>query len=312
MRSVADFSPFLTSLDQRTWHSSSYDYGGNGQQKTDEISGEGNHNTAEYWEYDNRLGRRWNLDPVVYANISLYSTFNNNPILLPDPKGDEVINEDRRVADKKKAIKDYRQKELSDYKSKHSIVGGTKKKYFLANGGTKDEWKGYKNLQKKTNKAICDFNRWDVRANVTQKIIDDWKINAPNLFNEVDKQSTNFVLSSYKFSVGAFGITTPSYYGDPMNATAPGEIKEAIAEQVNISSVDAETGQYSLNHEAGHFLYIIKYTADYVRFYYNTIKSGSYVKGGHGKIDESGKVAEEFGKLKDIPITVPEIKVKGN
>jgi hypothetical protein len=37
-----------------------YRYGFNGQEKSDEIAGEGNHNTAEFWEYDTRTGRRWN------------------------------------------------------------------------------------------------------------------------------------------------------------------------------------------------------------------------------------------------------------
>jgi hypothetical protein len=38
-----------------------YRYGFNGQEKVDEISGVGNHNTALFWEYDTRLGRRWNV-----------------------------------------------------------------------------------------------------------------------------------------------------------------------------------------------------------------------------------------------------------
>ena len=42
---------------------SSYRYGFNGQEKDNEIYGTGNLNTAEYWEYDARIGRRWNVDP---------------------------------------------------------------------------------------------------------------------------------------------------------------------------------------------------------------------------------------------------------
>ena len=40
-----------------------YRFGFNGQEKVDEIAGAGNHTTAEFWEYDTRLGRRWNRDP---------------------------------------------------------------------------------------------------------------------------------------------------------------------------------------------------------------------------------------------------------
>ena len=40
-----------------------YRYGFNGQEKSDEIKGEGSSYTAEFWEYDPRIGRRWNIDP---------------------------------------------------------------------------------------------------------------------------------------------------------------------------------------------------------------------------------------------------------
>ncbi len=68
---------------------SQYRYGFNGQEKTDEISGIGNHNTAEHWEYDTRLGRRWNLDPVYKHSLSNYLVLGNNPILYQDPLGDD-------------------------------------------------------------------------------------------------------------------------------------------------------------------------------------------------------------------------------
>jgi len=66
---------------------SSHRYGFNGQEKDDEIAGSGNILTAEYWEYDARIGRRWNEDPVVFDWQSPYACFNNNPIYFSDPKG---------------------------------------------------------------------------------------------------------------------------------------------------------------------------------------------------------------------------------
>jgi hypothetical protein len=71
--------------------SNNYRYGFNGQEKVDEISGSGNHNTAEYWEYDTRLGRRWNLDPKPTVGLSDYACFANNPIWFNDVLGDTVI-----------------------------------------------------------------------------------------------------------------------------------------------------------------------------------------------------------------------------
>ena len=65
-----------------------YRFGYNGQEKVDEIAGAGNHTTAEFWEYDTRLGRRWNRDPVDQISISNYACFKINPIWYSDPNGD--------------------------------------------------------------------------------------------------------------------------------------------------------------------------------------------------------------------------------
>ena len=64
-----------------------YRYGFNGQEKSDDVT-VGNY-TAEHWEYDSRIGRRWNTDPVEKPNISPYAVLGNNPILLVDAKGDD-------------------------------------------------------------------------------------------------------------------------------------------------------------------------------------------------------------------------------
>ena len=56
-----------------------------------EIYGEGNSYTADYWQYDSRLGRRWNVDPKIFKHAynSSYLCFHNNPILFIDPQGDD-------------------------------------------------------------------------------------------------------------------------------------------------------------------------------------------------------------------------------
>ena len=67
-----------------------YRFGFNGQEKVNEIAGVGNHNTAEFWEYDTRLGRRWEIDPRFkeILNQSPYSVNHSNPIVNTDKKGD--------------------------------------------------------------------------------------------------------------------------------------------------------------------------------------------------------------------------------
>ena len=68
-----------------------YRYGFNGQEADNEIKGTGNSYTAEFWEYDPRIGRRWNRDQKPTANISPYAAFGNNPILNADPMGDTIV-----------------------------------------------------------------------------------------------------------------------------------------------------------------------------------------------------------------------------
>jgi hypothetical protein len=63
---------------------------GSTQEKVDEISGAGNHNTALFWEYDTRLGRRWNVDPVDQMGMSNYACLGDNPIVMIDRIGDKV------------------------------------------------------------------------------------------------------------------------------------------------------------------------------------------------------------------------------
>lgn len=67
-----------------------YRFGFNGQEKDDEVYGDGNAYTALFWEYDPRLGRRWNLDPKPTSYYSAYSCFGNNPIFFSDVFGDEI------------------------------------------------------------------------------------------------------------------------------------------------------------------------------------------------------------------------------
>jgi len=64
--------------------SNSYRFGFNSHEKSDEISGAGNHTTALFGEYDTRLVRRWNPDPKPNVGLSIYSVFSNNPIWHSD------------------------------------------------------------------------------------------------------------------------------------------------------------------------------------------------------------------------------------
>jgi len=69
----------------KAYNSQNYRYGYGTQERVVEI--DQNHYTAEYWEYDGLLGRRWNIDPVIKPWESPYACFYNNPILYNDPSG---------------------------------------------------------------------------------------------------------------------------------------------------------------------------------------------------------------------------------
>jgi RHS repeat-associated protein len=89
---ATDYYPFGMTMPGRkyTQGNSSYRYGMNGQEKSKELNE--NIYEAEWWEYDSRIGRRWNNDPIVKENESPYATFSNNPIWFKDTHGADTAS----------------------------------------------------------------------------------------------------------------------------------------------------------------------------------------------------------------------------
>ncbi|WPQ63658.1 hypothetical protein SIO70_02125 [Chitinophaga sancti] len=116
-----DYYPFGMIQPDRSYSSRGYRYGFNGQEKSDEIKDGGNSYTAEFWEYDPRLGRRWNLDPNPRVGWSQYAVLNDAPLLYSDIKGDTVWPiynkwDDGFITKYKNHLKDYIQKYESEEK----------------------------------------------------------------------------------------------------------------------------------------------------------------------------------------------------
>ncbi len=90
--SYSDYYPFGAPMTERTAVVTPTDvrYGFNGQEKVDEINGNGNHNTALFWEFNTRLSVRWNIDPKPNPSISNYSVFESSPIWKVDLLGDTI------------------------------------------------------------------------------------------------------------------------------------------------------------------------------------------------------------------------------
>lgn len=98
-----DYYPFgMLTPGRRFSASDVYRYGFNGQEKSDEIKGEGNSYHAEFWEYDPRLGRRWNMDPKAVPWESVYAVNRNNPIWVTDFQGDfgDLSDKDKKKREK--------------------------------------------------------------------------------------------------------------------------------------------------------------------------------------------------------------------
>jgi len=96
--SANDYYPFGMLMPSRNYNAGSYRYGFNGQEKTDDIAGVGSHTTAEFWEYDTRTGRRWDIDPVSKSWQSPYAVLSNSPIWKLDPNGaDDYFNSEGRL-----------------------------------------------------------------------------------------------------------------------------------------------------------------------------------------------------------------------
>ena len=133
-----------------------YRYGFQTQEKSTEINESSF--TAEFWQYDARLGRRWNVDPVVKEYESPYLAFAGNPIWLSDIDGADTTkpSSGSRLVD---FVNDW-----STGKAQKDIVVGA------ANAGKdavvgaydfvrRDAWKGstYKNFALST-AAIAGYN----------------------------------------------------------------------------------------------------------------------------------------------------------
>ena len=81
---VKPFSPFGMVMSSRSFSSTAYKYGFNGQEKDDEVDGEGNSENYKYRIYDPRLGRFYSCDPLSrnYMWNSPYAFCENRVIEL--------------------------------------------------------------------------------------------------------------------------------------------------------------------------------------------------------------------------------------
>lgn len=83
--SESDYYPFGMAMKERSFSNEEYRFGFNTQEKSTEI-GKDTY-TAEFWQYDSKIARRWNIDPVNKIHESSYAVFAGNPIWFIDLNG---------------------------------------------------------------------------------------------------------------------------------------------------------------------------------------------------------------------------------
>ncbi len=190
--SATDYSPFGAPLAERTWQGSEYRYGFNTQERDDEIAGVGNIMTAEFWEYDTRLGRRWNLDPIVKPWESRYAVLSNNPIVYLDPMG------------------------LS---SQDGNKPPNRPNYAKDNDGNILKDKSGAPLLESCSEAIITAKHWKKVGQVLGKVWDGVKA--------VGRNALTFVIAAFNShltnQIGGYGRMNPSDFGDESLAAKGGQ-----------------------------------------------------------------------------------------
>ena len=159
---------YVSKLLKSTTTPDDYRFGFNGQEKDNEIKGIGNSNTAQFWQYDTRLGRRWNLDPVDQVNVSNYAAFLNNPIFYTDHLGNTAKGVNKKDAERTKETID---QTFSD--DKYADLRGL---FSIGKDGKTFNKIDENNFEKITSK-IEDQDILSLAIGYKNKINDDWVYN---------------------------------------------------------------------------------------------------------------------------------------
>lgn len=253
--------------------------------------------------YDPAIGRFGSIDPLadLYVDLTPYNYVANNPMLLIDPDGMEIVNGAEEKRKKAQERYEQKQKDVEAAESKY----GTKKEDFES----KADFKNYKSDKREMRQAKRDVANYTRDSDATQKLIDNLKENSPNMFNELDNLKNEY------------GQTVDVYISSTSNVTGPND--GATIHRFSLDSkgnIFPSTTQYGRNtieveisnspsggrstltvtkHEMGHTSYQGSNTSSYYKYLKNTGKLGKLYD-GHASDDPSGKRALKYQNLNDI------------
>jgi len=270
-----------------------YRYFFNGQEADNEVLGEGVSLTAEFWQYDSRLGRRWNVDPVFKEKESPYACFAGNPVWFADPKGDSVINGySNRLSSAEEAM---RQSER-----------------FLNSLSQSDEQ--YLSAKQDYDDKTASYYRIKRLYDIAQNIITDFKEHSPEMYNKLNHlRSPNGVVDVDVFVFVNYNLNNGKYSGqseidhhffEHANSVFGGshyfflfdsenDICSTNAVKMTINPRYSDQIGKSFAHEGGHIYYEVTDPVGYANW---LEKNGNQsAKSGHLK-DKDGKEKNPSGQ----------------
>ena len=197
-----------------------YRYGYNGQDKVSQSFGEGAHTTAQFWEYDTRLARRWNIDPVDQIGISNYAVNGLNSIANSDILGNKWINV-LHSTEYKQALETVEswQRSLEQAIAQNDPVAIDAASNVL------------QSVLKQKNEIALKMSS---DAQMIDKIFEQMKVENLALYNYWD----NLQINGKDFEIRVKGQVDPIIYTNPANPSARFETGEGIS---NVSNSNGTT-----------------------------------------------------------------------
>jgi len=249
--------------------------------------------------YDVQIGN-WNcMDPMgeKYTSISLYTFVLNNPILLVDPNGMEVINAWHKDRIKKEETLVEILKVVNDQKA------------------TQEDREFAAKVAESITSEIAEITRNLVR---TYEVLADLQATDPELFNKINnlKDADGNYVDVYVKTVDNFGETTgdPGVFGkstlevSKSHPNKPTSIYDqfspgsgTVLVEINSRKYDSEDAVVLTAHEFGHIKYNVPNLASYSKYFRDNYNTSTPGEKGHRRNDPSGKSVDEVLK-KFLPL----------
>jgi len=194
---------------------SSYRFHFNGQEADNEVYGGGNSYTAEFWQYDSRLGRRWNVDPKHFSWESPYSVMDDNPIIRTDKRGDkwkDPKKDGAKAAELKNELAS-REKSLAKEQAKYE------KRAERFKGKDEEKYNHYNDLANKAKEGVMEMQK-------AQAELDEMGSDKTAQVFSFEKLSGSGFAKTYMDKDGIINIQ----YFDGDNANAIHEAKHAYGQ----------------------------------------------------------------------------------